>query len=195
MNKPDPWTCAAGEWIDYFADADFDSTWREQLQWVQAQAIAVRRAAILSGTGRDVLDAVAECARCGLVMPPWLASEFLRRHGAVTSYQAATWDDPGAFGLAHPDLGRKPKKSTLQANERRKLALPALAFLFGAGGLARGANGYKAAAARLRKSGISAKQVKSWLPKIRTDRRAGGVERDGREALADTGIKAHRPFG
>lgn len=60
------------------------------------------RPGIEAGSGFDVLEAVAECARCGLVMPDWLAVAFLKRYRAVSHARAKSWDDPLSFGRPYP---------------------------------------------------------------------------------------------
>jgi hypothetical protein len=65
-----------------------------------------------SGSGFDVLEAVAECARCGLVLPDWLAGAFLKRYRAVSQFRAKSWDDPLSFGPPYPkgtNIGAKRK--------------------------------------------------------------------------------------
>ncbi len=164
MSRPDPWTCSFVDWVAAFEGADFEQTWREQLQWAKAQEIAKRRDEIVS-SGRAVLDAVADCAVAGLAMPPWLTEEFVRRHQAVAGFSAATWDAPIAFGPAHPTLGRKPTASQLRALNAQSRAAPVLAALFDREGIPRTPRGYAAAAKKLHKSGVTREQIKLWLPK------------------------------
>lgn len=57
---------------------------------------------ILAGDGGAVLDAIAHCAANDLVIPDWLADEFVRRHGNVGRGQAKDWNDERAFGRAYP---------------------------------------------------------------------------------------------
>jgi hypothetical protein len=60
------------------------------------------RPRIEGGEGGAVLDAIGHCAEHHLVMPAWLADEFLRRHGAVGLGFARDWNDARAFGNAYP---------------------------------------------------------------------------------------------
>ena len=185
---PDPWTCSFAEWTASFEGADFEETWREQLQWSKAREIVEHREQIMS-SGRAVLDAVADCARAGLTMPPWLADEFVRRHQAIVSYRAATFDDPEAFGPTHPDLGRVPTVSQLRAKNAQRRAAPVLAALFDQRELPRTPKGYAAAAKLLHRGGLTPEQVRLWLPK----RRRKGASK-GSAPTADALAWAN-PFG
>jgi hypothetical protein len=60
------------------------------------------RTKIDAGDGGAVLDAVGHCAEHQLVIPEWLADEYLRRHGAVGRGRAKDWNDEQAFGRAYP---------------------------------------------------------------------------------------------
>ncbi len=196
MSRLDPWTCEFADWMAAFEGADFEQTWREQLQWAKAREIAARRELIVS-SGRAVLDAVADCARAGLTMPPWLADEFLRRHQAVAGFIAASWSDPSSFGPAHPALGRKPTTAQLRALEAQGRAAPALEWLFHPdrpGRLQRTSEGYKAAAKVLRKSGLSTKQIRMWLPKLKPHRRHPSKRRAIDTPTSDA-LKWANPFG
>jgi hypothetical protein len=70
-------------------------------RWAACKCRALRTK-IESGDGGAVLDAVGYCAAGGLVMPRWLADEYLRRHGNVGRGQAKEWSDDRAFGHAYP---------------------------------------------------------------------------------------------
>lgn len=72
-----------------------------------------RRAAGLSGF--DVLAAVRVCAARGLVLPDWLAREFILRYDAVLNARAGSWDDPAAFGRPYK------KGAQLAAIRKRRL--------------------------------------------------------------------------
>lgn len=71
-------------------------------QYFAVRKVLALRPGIAAGSGSDVLEAVAECARCGLVMPDWLARAFLKRYRAVTQARAKSWDDPLSFGAPYP---------------------------------------------------------------------------------------------
>lgn len=60
------------------------------------------RTKIEAGDGGAVLDAIGHCAEHRLVIPEWLADEYLRRHGAVGRGRAKDWNDEQAFGRAYP---------------------------------------------------------------------------------------------
>lgn len=85
-----------------------EMTHREQgpegplFQYFAVRRVLALRAGIAAGSGFDVLEAVAECARCGLVMPDWLARAFLKRYRAVANASAKSWDDPLSFGAPYP---------------------------------------------------------------------------------------------
>ena len=53
-------------------------------------------------SGRAVLRALYVCAMHDLVMPEWLAMEFLKRYREVTHYRTSSWSDEKAFGKPHP---------------------------------------------------------------------------------------------
>lgn len=71
-------------------------------QYAATRNVLALRPAIEAGSGFDVLEAVGECARCGLVIPDWLAEAFLKRYRAVSQARAKSWDDPQAFGAPYP---------------------------------------------------------------------------------------------
>jgi hypothetical protein len=71
-------------------------------QYFAVRTVLALQSGITAGSGFDVLRAVAECARCGLVMPDWLARAFLNRYRAVTQFEAKSWDDPLSFGPPYP---------------------------------------------------------------------------------------------
>ena len=50
--------------------------------------------------GFAILAAIRECARVELVMPPWLASEFINRYDKVLNLHAISWDE--AFDKPYP---------------------------------------------------------------------------------------------
>jgi len=81
-------------------------------QYFAVRMVMSLRPGIEAGSGFDVLEAVAECARCGLVMPDWLARAFLKRYRAVSQFRAKSWDDPLSFGQPYPkgmNIGAKQK--------------------------------------------------------------------------------------
>ena len=96
-------------------------------QYFAVRKIMSLRPGVEAGSGFDVLEAVAECARCGLVMPDWLARAFLSRYRAVSHDRAKSWDDPLSFGPPFPkgtniEARRKARvKGVLLHSEVRKL--------------------------------------------------------------------------
>jgi hypothetical protein len=101
------------QWVEEFRQSPlYREIGEELLREAQQQ---VRK----TGSGRAVLDAVATCALHDLVMPDWLAVEFLRRYRGATHYTAKSWDDLRAFGPPHA------KNTNLAA--RRKALLKRLA--------------------------------------------------------------------
>ncbi|MBN9461162.1 MAG: hypothetical protein J0H00_08035 [Burkholderiales bacterium] len=73
----------------------------ELMQGVIARGITRRRSEI-EKSGFEVMQAVADCARYELVIPPWLADEFKRRFNAVRNHVASSWDDEQSFGRPYP---------------------------------------------------------------------------------------------
>jgi ribulose 1,5-bisphosphate carboxylase large subunit-like protein len=86
-------------------------------QQVAAQTVLAMRARIEANDGLAVLEAVATCALHDLVMPDWLAREYLRRWRLVTHASMASWDD--AFGAPWP---KGIKRSHLARKRQRDLA-------------------------------------------------------------------------
>lgn len=130
------------------------------LKWGSAQGINDRKDYCL----KHPIDGVARCVRAGLIAPDWLAEAFIRQYDQVLNCRVATWDD--AFGSAHP-----PGKhlSTLRLKRRYSLQLIELfsdSEFHGRKALPRTLEGRKEAARLL---GISEKQVRLLLPKMRTN--------------------------
>ena len=71
-------------------------------QYVAAQTCIALRERIEGGDGKAVLNAVAECAKAGLVMPDWLARAYLKRWRVVVQAKAKSWDDEASFGRPYP---------------------------------------------------------------------------------------------
>ena len=62
--------------------------------------IEALRETVLAGDGFALLGAVRICANFDLVMPEWLAREFIQRYDRVLTCEADSWDD--AFGRPYP---------------------------------------------------------------------------------------------
>ncbi len=58
------------------------------------------RAKFASGDRVALLAAVRECARCGLPMPEWVASAYIRSYDQVLNCRVKSWDE--AFGQPFP---------------------------------------------------------------------------------------------
>ncbi|WP_394788772.1 hypothetical protein [Rhodoferax sp.] len=70
---------------------------------VNAAAVCLKlRPAIEGGDGSSVLEAVAQCAAHGLLMPSWLAAFFVERFQRVVSGACKGWSDEEAFGSIVP---------------------------------------------------------------------------------------------
>lgn len=148
------------------------------LLWGAAQSILRDKADL----EKHPIDGVARCVRAGLIAPDWLAFAFLRQYGKVLNCQVATWDE--AFGPAKP-VG--VHLSTLRL--RRKYAIQ-IHRLFDApwgANLPRTDTGRREAARQL---GLTEKQVRTLLPKIRTNAR--GHKPYGRRATNN--LSANDPF-
>ena len=156
MKRFDPWTATIEEGLEYFRKEDGISA--EHMAWVMARGINARRSDILAGTGRNLLDTIAVCARYRLALAPWLADAFLKRYRAVSGYEVASWDDPAAFGRPHP------KGVHINVMRKREGAAPVLEAYFQMDGIKRDRAGYAKAAKHFR---LSTKQVRAWLPKTR----------------------------
>jgi hypothetical protein len=65
------------------------------------RVLELREAIDSDNDGGAVLEAVAECAAHGLVLPAWLSTAFCVRYGRVVRGQCKDWTDSEAFGKAH----------------------------------------------------------------------------------------------
>jgi hypothetical protein len=114
-------------WAALYAEAKAVQAPREQLD--AAEECVRLRSQIEAGDGGAVLDAIGHCAEHRLVIPEWLADEYLRRHGNVGRGQARDWNDERAFGRAYP-------KGTNIAGIRAKVEDAPAAYVFAVGLLA-----------------------------------------------------------
>jgi hypothetical protein len=69
-------------------------------QWVALNEVERLRLQFEMGSDFALLQAVAECALHGLVMPPWLSQNYLERYRKVVHADVGTWDE--AFGRPYP---------------------------------------------------------------------------------------------
>jgi hypothetical protein len=75
-------------------------------QWAALQKIDALETAYNGGDTLALLDAVAQCARCELVMPEWVIRGFLDRFRAVRQFKVRTLDE--AFGSVLPKGAKLP---------------------------------------------------------------------------------------
>lgn len=71
-------------------------------QNIAAHGLTAFKEKIVNGDGFGVLEAVANCAIHGLVMPDWLASAYLKRYRAVQQCRVDSWDSEKSFGKPYP---------------------------------------------------------------------------------------------
>lgn len=92
----DFWALSIEEQVTLDLDDD------DLLRAATARSLSARRAEIVAD-GLAVLDAVATCARQGLVIPEWLETAYRERLRRVTTREVATLDE--AFGRPVPKGG------------------------------------------------------------------------------------------
>jgi hypothetical protein len=167
----------------------FNATLTEAMAQPDALAITRWGAAQRLSLGRetfegDPLAGVYLCAEHGLVMPEWLADAYARGYEKVLSCRVGTWDE--AFGPAHRKNG-KHHLSTMRLHRQYGLWLERLFAPRNPQKLPRTPAGYREAARRL---GITEKQVRTLLPKRRSN------VRGHKPYSADSAppISAHDPF-
>ena len=152
------------------------------LRWGAAQQITLEREELEIRP----IDGIAQCVRAGLVAPNWLAYAFLRQYGKVLNCQVATWDE--AFGPAFP-AGTHLSTHRLKRDFRYQLYQLFTADEFrGREALPRTPDGRKKAAALL---GLTEKQVRTLLPKIRTHTRG---HKPYSNPATTTVLRANDPF-
>jgi hypothetical protein len=84
-------------------------------QFLAASRCLGLKSAIEKGDGGAVLEAVAQCAAHGLVMPAWLALEYVERYQRVVTGQCREWSSHLAFG---PALSKGQNIAGLRARTR-----------------------------------------------------------------------------
>ena len=109
-NEPDPENHPVFiEWVrQYHLKVGAQKVWsgpllRSPTEQVYAATFCLEsKAAIESGDGFAVMEAIAQCAAHGLVMPAWLAVAFVGRYQRVVSGACKGWGEGDAFGSAIP---------------------------------------------------------------------------------------------
>lgn len=109
----DPWNSSFED--AQLAHRESDGPTGAIFQWAAAQKIKQMQAKD-SRDGFDVLSSVAACAVHGLVIPDWLALEFLRRYRAVQQLRVDSWADPASFGRAYPKGTQVPALRRRRSN-------------------------------------------------------------------------------
>lgn len=156
-------------------------------QCVAAHKLTEKQDSIIRGDGFDVLQAVAECALNGLVMPDWLTDAYLSRYRIVQQCKADSWDAPDSFGKPYPK-GKHISTFRLQREYGlRVLALFENDKFRGKNGLPRTLAGRQEAAKIL---GITEKQVRTLLPKTRANVKGHKPYR----TRSATAVSANDPF-
>jgi len=186
MTDFDPWTATMAEAM---TQPDADAPGGPVTRWLAALALKEARVEL----EQHPLDGVALCIAAGFVAPDWLADAFTRQFNKVLNFEVATLDE--AFPPAAPLSETGPRALYLiligAAGGRPSPLYPTGEHLstrrlrrqYGVGvnqmfnflpKLPRTPAGYKEAARRL---GITEKQVRTLLPKTRTN------------------VKGHKPYG
>lgn len=81
-------------------------------QFLAKERIKELRVQYEAGDRMALLAAIRRCANHGLVMPEWVAKEFIRGYDSVLNCREKSWD--AAFGAPYP------KNSNLRAMRRRR---------------------------------------------------------------------------
>ena len=94
MTAFDPWTATLAQAL---TQSDPYKPQGAVFQTVAANKVTTNKEKIVAGKGFDVLEAVADCAMHGLVMPDWLAMEYLKRYRVVQQCRVDSWDAEESF--------------------------------------------------------------------------------------------------
>lgn len=113
----DPWTATREDAVRAALQGVPEDAGNLVARWAAAQNLRELEGRAASLNGGEVLDLVADCAAHGLVIPSWLAAEFLERHGLVRGFHAKSWDD--AFGKPFPKSARLTSVRKRQERMRR----------------------------------------------------------------------------
>lgn len=62
-------------------------------QWVAHQELKRLRGDFDAGDGIALMLAIRKCANHDLLMPEWVAAEYIKRFDLILNYEAASWDD------------------------------------------------------------------------------------------------------
>lgn len=87
-------------------------------QWAALLDIERMRPAIVGGDGFDMLAAICKCAQRDLVMPEWLAREFIKRYMLVVTCRSDSWDE--AFGRPYP---KGTQLSAIRTRREKRLSV------------------------------------------------------------------------
>lgn len=115
--KFDPWTATRENALRAALQGAPEDAGNLVARWAAAQRLRGSESRIASLNGGEILDLVAECAAHGLVIPSWLAAEFLDRYGLVRGFHAKSWDE--AFGKPFPKSARLTSMRKRQERMRR----------------------------------------------------------------------------
>jgi hypothetical protein len=106
-------------------------------QWCALHTLDALEDSYAKGDEGALLAAVRECANHDVVLPPWVAREFIRRYDQVLTCRVASWDD--AFGRPLPKgrslaAARKRRDKrfavVMEVRKRRKRGSPVDVGLF-----------------------------------------------------------------
>lgn len=107
----DPWSTTEVEMRKWIGENALKLTHPAMAQWSGAQII-LRNRKLIEASGAALLEALTIVARHGLVMPQWMADEYIRHYLKIQRMEVATLDE--AFG-------HKPMTRLAAKRERRKL--------------------------------------------------------------------------
>lgn len=175
----DPWTATFAEAQAAHGEGFDPSPAQPLYQWNAAQEVTQLREEVELGNGFAVLDAISRCARHGLVMPDWLARQYLTRYHGVLNCRVGSWDQ--AFGAPFPV---RVRLATWRLRREKRWAL--WLFFTAQHAPPRNREGWRAAASAL---GVTPRQAEEWTPKTRKNSRGHKPYGWAREA------SAHDPFG
>lgn len=124
----DPWLATMQEAVQA-ANAAASQSPPQLFQYMVAQEVkeAEARFVQLGGmSGGEVLDLLVSCVRAKLVVPSWLANEFVTRHARVREFRSKSWDE--AFGAPFA-TGTHVETEGRRYEEMRKLGALVMEFV------------------------------------------------------------------